>query len=74
MPVTQSSLTPTNRRFDLTPFSLEEAIAQAQAKLADPNRQPFSRHYGAVQGVYGDGMKYQRKMRNEWSGYTVQAI
>ncbi|MDR0709240.1 MAG: hypothetical protein LBF77_04135 [Spirochaetaceae bacterium] len=50
-----------------TPVTIEEAIAQARAKLADPrHRNFFRRHYGAVQGVYGDGMEYQRTIRDEW--------
>jgi hypothetical protein len=49
-----------------TPTTIEEAKAEAARKLNDPNRKPFSRHFGAVKGVYGDGMEYQRKMRNEW--------
>jgi hypothetical protein len=49
-----------------TPHTIEEAIAEAKRKLADPNRKPFSRHFGALQGAFGDGMEYQRKMRDEW--------
>jgi hypothetical protein len=50
-----------------TPATIEEAIAQARAKLADPEHKNFfRRYYGAVQGVYGDGMEYQRRLRDEW--------
>jgi hypothetical protein len=50
-----------------TPATIEEAIAQARAKLANPEHKNFfRRYYGAVQGAYGDGLEYQRKMRDEW--------
>jgi hypothetical protein len=50
-----------------TPATIEEAAARARAKLADPDHKNFfKRHFGAVQGVYGNGMDYQRKMRDEW--------
>jgi hypothetical protein len=51
-----------------TPLTLEEAEADAERKFNDPNRQPFSRHYGCLKGddCYGDGMEYQRMMRSEW--------
>jgi hypothetical protein len=53
-----------------TPATIEEAIAQAQAKLADPEHKNFfKKYYGCLAGedVYSDGMEYQRKMRDEWS-------
>ena len=49
-----------------TPATIEEAKKEAAAKLADPNRKPFFRHFGALKGAFGDGMEYQRKMRDEW--------
>ncbi|GHV76360.1 hypothetical protein AGMMS49942_11810 [Spirochaetia bacterium] len=49
-----------------TPATIEEAKKEAAAKLADPNRKPFSRHFGALKGAFGDGMEYQRKLRDEW--------
>jgi hypothetical protein len=53
-----------------SPKTIAEAIAEAERKFNDPNRKPFSRHYGCLAGddVYGDGMEYQRKMRDEWPG------
>jgi hypothetical protein len=52
-----------------TPATIEEAEAQAQAKLDDPDHVNFfKRYYGALEGeeAYGDGAEYQRKMRSEW--------
>jgi hypothetical protein len=51
-----------------SPRTVEEALAEAAKKLADPNRKPFSRHFGILAGdnLYGDGTEYQRKMRDEW--------
>jgi predicted CopG family antitoxin len=51
-----------------TPRTIEEAEAEAERKYNDPNRKPFSRFYGILEGdeAYGDGMEYQRKMRDEW--------
>jgi hypothetical protein len=50
-----------------TPTTIEEAKKEAAAKLADPNRKPFSRHFGALKGAFGDGMEYQRGLRDEWN-------
>ena len=50
-----------------TPATIEEAKKEAAAKLADPNHKNFfSRCFGALPGAFGDGMEYQRKMRDEW--------
>jgi hypothetical protein len=50
-----------------SPRTIEEALQIAEAKAADPNRKPFSRHFGTLPGAFGgDGLAYQRKMRDEW--------
>jgi hypothetical protein len=47
--------------------TVEEAIQAAAEKAADPNRKPISRFFGILSpGVYGDGVTYQRNLRNEW--------
>jgi hypothetical protein len=47
--------------------TIEEAIQQAEAIAADPNRLPISRLFGTHKGIFGgDGVAYQRKIRDEW--------
>jgi predicted nucleic acid-binding OB-fold protein len=52
-----------------SPKTIEEAIAEAEKKFNDPEHKNFfEKFYGALEGeaAYGDGMEYQRKMRDEW--------
>jgi hypothetical protein len=52
-----------------SPATLEEAEAEAERKFNAPgNKNFFDRYYGILAGdeAYGDGMEYQRKMRDEW--------
>jgi hypothetical protein len=49
-----------------SPSTIEEALAEAERKFNDPNRKPISSFWGTVKGVYGDGVAYQRKLRDEW--------
>jgi hypothetical protein len=52
---------------DNSPRTTEEAPQQAAERLADPNRKPISRHFGTHKGILGgDGVAYQRKIRDEW--------
>jgi hypothetical protein len=45
----------------------EEAIKIAAQRLADPNRKRPSSYIGILSpGTYGDGVAYQRKLRDEW--------
>jgi len=47
--------------------TIEEALEAAAKKAADPNRKPISRFFGILSpGTYGDGVAYQRKLRDEW--------
>jgi hypothetical protein len=49
-----------------SPRTIEEALQMAAIKAADPNRKPISRHFGTLPGVFGNGVAYQRALRNEW--------
>ncbi|GHV77908.1 hypothetical protein AGMMS49942_27290 [Spirochaetia bacterium] len=50
-----------------TPATLEEAEAEAERKFK--TRKSIYEYYGCLKGedIYGDGMEYQRMMRDEWS-------
>ena len=63
------SFTPVSvsRAADASPRTTAEARQMAAAKAADPNRKPFSRHFGTLSpDAYGDGVAYQRAIRDEW--------
>jgi hypothetical protein len=49
-----------------SPKTIEEAEAEAERKFK--TRKSIYEHYGCLKGedFYGDGMEYQRKMRDEW--------
>jgi hypothetical protein len=47
--------------------STEEALREAEKKASDPDRKPISRYFGSHPGILGgDGVAYQRKIRDEW--------
>jgi hypothetical protein len=47
--------------------TVEEALQAAAEKAADPNRKPISRLFGKHKGFFGgDGVAYQREIRDEW--------
>jgi hypothetical protein len=49
------------------PRTAEEALKIAIERNADPNRKPISRHFGKHKGILGgDGVAYQRAIRDEW--------
>jgi hypothetical protein len=51
------------------PCTMEEALQMAKERASDPNRKPISRHFGILSPeTYGDGVEYQRKLRDEWDG------
>jgi hypothetical protein len=50
-----------------SPRTTQEALQMAEAKAADPNRKPLSRHFGTLKGLWdGDEVAYQRNLRDEW--------
>jgi hypothetical protein len=49
-----------------SPRTIEEALQMAAAKAADPDRKPISRHFGTLPGAFGNGVAYQRAIRDEW--------
>jgi hypothetical protein len=50
-----------------TPATIEDAQKEAERKFNDPSHKSFfERHFGSLKGAFGDGMEYQRKMRDEW--------
>jgi len=47
--------------------TVEEALQAAAEKAADPNRKPISWFFGTLSpSTYGDGVAYQRELRDEW--------
>jgi hypothetical protein len=49
-----------------SPRTIAEALQLAAARAADPNRKPISRHFGTLPGAFGNGVAYQRAIRDEW--------
>jgi len=47
--------------------TLEDALRRAAEKATDPNRKPLSHFFGILSpNTYGDGVAYQRAIRDEW--------
>jgi len=48
--------------------TLEDAMRRAAEKAANPNRRPLSDFVGIISpDTYGDGVAYQRAIRDEWN-------
>lgn len=49
---------------------IEQLVAsiKKENKSSDepPKRPDLHRHFGALKGVFGDGLSYQKRMRDEW--------
>jgi hypothetical protein len=61
-PAKKSAVGKTNR-------TLEDALRRAAEKAADSNRRPLSHFLGILSpNTYGDGVAYQRAIRDEWDG------
>jgi hypothetical protein len=62
------TFTPAKKSADgKTNRTLEDALRRAAEKAADPNRRPLSYFYGIISpNAFGDGVAYQRAIRDEW--------
>jgi hypothetical protein len=50
-------------------YSPEEALAIAAQRRSGQNRPPISQYFGIISsGAFGDGVLYQRQIRDEWDG------
>jgi hypothetical protein len=57
------------------PRTVEEALIMAREKAADPNRKPISRLFGKHKEIFGgDGVAYQRAIRDEWDDWQPFCI
>jgi len=43
-----------------------EDINEALKKLANPAKKSLKSFYGKLKGTFGDGLAYQKTIRNEW--------
>ena len=54
-------------RLELAWFPQKEVVSDAGQPTVT-NRTPISRYFGILSpGTYGDGVAYQRKLRDEWN-------
>ena len=73
MTIEQTIEIPANRRVFL---DLPQYLPVGKAKITvtseqepDTNRTPISQYFGIISpNTYGDGVAYQRKLREEWNG------
>jgi hypothetical protein len=49
---------------DTTPKDLDAALKKLHQ---DKNKKGLAKYYGKLKGTFGDGMLYQKKLRDEWS-------
>jgi hypothetical protein len=57
-----------------SPRTIEEALAEAERKAADPNRKPFSGCFGILKdsaAFAGDPVEIQKAMRAEWDNQDL---
>ena len=63
------AFTPAKKPTGKTNRTLEDALRRAEEKAADPNRRPLSHFLGILSpNTFGDGVAYQRAIRDEWDG------
>jgi len=49
------------------PSTMEEALQMLAEQTSDPDRKPISHYFGILSPkTYGDGVAYQRAIRDEW--------
>ncbi|BAU52907.1 hypothetical protein [Mucilaginibacter gotjawali] len=48
---------------DTKPEELDEALK----KMQKSKKKKLSSFYGKLKGVFGDGLEYQKKLRDEWN-------
>ena len=62
------TFTPTSaQKHGNNPQTVEEALRIATERATDPNRKPISSFFGILSpNTYGDGVAYQRAIRDEW--------
>lgn len=73
MTITQTVEIPANRRIILeVPHEIPVGpviLSFTPAYTANPRKTPISRFFGILSSnTYGDGVTYQRKLRDEWDG------
>lgn len=51
---------------DSTPENTRKALNRLAEKAGKKARKKLVDFYGKMPGVYGDGLTYQKKIRNEW--------
>jgi len=44
-----------------------EEINEALKKMNKPKKKGLSSFYGKLKGAFGDGLTYQKKIRDEWN-------
>lgn len=49
---------------DATPKDIEKALKKLNKAM--PKKPLLSDFYGKLKGVFGDGLAYQKSIRNEW--------
>ncbi len=50
----------------ITKETSKEEITELLKKLKSSNKKGLKDFYGKLKGVFGDGLAYQKRIRNEW--------